>query len=387
MSKKFLSNKYKKSISTPMGEVVELANKYSDIINLSLGDPDFVTDGEIIEKAFIDTQNGCTGYADSTGDPELIEEIKSFYNDSYKYGVNDGEVMSVVGACHGMYLALESIIDDGDEVIIPEPYFTPYYNQIELVRGVPVTVETKEEDGFRLKAENLEEVITEKTKAIVINSPNNPTGACLSKEDLIEISKVVIKYDLVVIADEVYSGFSFVEKFFPIGSLPGMKERTITLGSFSKDYAMTGWRIGYVIAEKYIIDCIRDINEGICFSAPSMSQRAAIHGIRNRDKILSPMAQEYKKRVEYAHARINKIPELSVTKPQGTFYLFVNIKGTGMSSVEYSKYLLEKSKVLVIPGIAFGENCDDYVRIACTVGVLELEEAFNRMESAVVSRS
>lgn len=380
MSKKFLSERYKKSISTPMGEVVELAKKYSDIIDLSLGDPDFVTEDIIIDNAYLDTKNGCTGYADSTGDPELIDEITKFYNSNFDYNVKNGEVMSVVGACHGMYLALESIIDDGDEVIIAEPYFTPYYNQIKLVRGVPVVIQAKEENNFKIKAEDIEAAITDKTKAIIINSPNNPTGACLSKSDLEKISKVVIKNDIVVIADEVYGGFSYIDEFFPIASIEGMKERTITLGSFSKDYAMTGWRIGYVIAEKYIIDCIRDINEGICFSAPSMSQRAAIYGIRNREKILAPMAEEYKRRVEYAYARINKIPELSVIKPQGSFYLFMNIKGTGMKSIEYSKHLLEKSKVLVIPGIAFGDNCDDYVRIACTVGVLELEEAFNRIE-------
>ncbi|QZY56213.1 pyridoxal phosphate-dependent aminotransferase [Crassaminicella profunda] len=380
MKHRFLSKRYWNSITTPMAEVVDLAYKYDDLINLSLGDPDYITDKSIIDEAFLDAHKGHTRYADSLGDPELRYEIANFYQKTYNHELSDREIMSVVGACHGMYLVLEAILDDGDEVIVPEPYFTPYYNQIQLVRGKPVILETYEKDHFQIDVEKLKSLITNRTKAIVVNTPNNPTGACLDQEHLQAIAKVAIEHDLIVIADEVYGGFSFQREFVPMATIEGMKERTITLGSFSKDYAMTGWRIGYVLAPSYMIDCIRDINEGICFCAPSISQRAAIYAIRMRESILKPMAEEYKKRVEYAYKRINEIPKISVLPPQGTFYLFVNIKETGLSSVEMSKKMLEEAHVLVIPGSAFGKSGEGYIRIACTVGVDRLKEAFDRIE-------
>jgi aspartate/methionine/tyrosine aminotransferase len=380
MKHRFLSKRYWNSITTPMAEVVELSYKYDDLINLSLGDPDYITDKSIINEAFLDANKGHTRYADSLGDPQLRCEIANFYQRTYHYEVNDEEIMATVGACHGMYLILEAILDDGDEVIVPEPYFTPYYNQIQLVRGKPVILETYERDHFQIDVEKLKGLITNRTKAIIINTPNNPTGACIDEEHLKKIAKVAIEHDLIVIADEVYGGFSFQKPFVPMAKIEGMKERTITLGSFSKDYAMTGWRIGYALAPNYIIDCIRDINEGICFSAPSISQRAAIHAIRMRENVLEPMAKEYKKRVEYAYKRINEIPKISVLPPQGTFYLFVNIKETGLTSMEMSRKLLEEAHVLVIPGSAFGKSGEGYIRIACTVGVERLKEAFDRIE-------
>lgn len=380
MKHRFLSKRYWNSITTPMAEVVELAYKYDDLINLSLGDPDYFTDKYVIDSAFTDAHNGHTRYADSLGDPELRKEIVKFYKEAYNYKIEQNEIMSVVGACHGMYLALEAILDDGDEVILPEPYFTPYYNQIQLARGKSVILETYEEDSFQIDVERLSGLITNRTKAIIVNNPNNPTGACLSKKNLQEIAKVAIENDLIVLADEVYSGFSFSEQFVPLTAIDEMKDRTITFGSFSKDYAMTGWRIGYVLGPNYIIDCIRDINEGICFSAPTISQRAAISAIRMRDKILPPMAAEYKKRVYYAYERINKIPRMSVGHPQGTFYLFVNMKELGLNSIEICRKILEEAHVLVIPGSAFGTSCEGYVRIACTVGIDLLEEAFDRIE-------
>ncbi|TCO74583.1 pyridoxal phosphate-dependent aminotransferase [Marinisporobacter balticus] len=380
MKHKFLSKRYWNSGATPMAEVVELAYKYDDLINLSLGDPDYITDKHVIDASSLDAHNGHTRYADSLGDIELRKELVNFYKNQYDYEVSDREMMMVVGACHGMYLVLEAILDDGDEVIVPAPYFVPYYDQITLARGKAVILETYEKDHFQIDVERLRTCITNRTKAIIVNTPNNPTGACLNKETLEDIAKVAKEHDLIVIADEVYGGFSFHEPFIPITTFDGMKERTITLGSFSKDYAMTGWRIGYVLASNFIIDCIRNINEGICFSAPSISQRAAIHAIKKRESILPPMVEEYKKRMFYAYERINNIPEMSVLPPQGTFYLFVNIKGTGLSSMEISRKILEEGHVLVIPGSAFGKSGEGYVRIACTVAVEKLKEAFDRIE-------
>ncbi|KAB3539022.1 pyridoxal phosphate-dependent aminotransferase [Alkaliphilus pronyensis] len=380
MKHRFLSKRYWSSITTPMAEVVDLASKYKDIINLSLGDHDWITDKNVIDAAFKDTHQGHTKYTDSLGDPELREEIIKYYSEEYGYGLEMTEVMAVVGGCHGMHLVLEGILDDGDEVIVPEPFFTPYKHQIQLARGKMVALKTCEEDSFQIDSQELRNLITNRTKALILNTPNNPTGACYSKETLKNIAEIAVENDLIIISDDIYGAFSYGEAFQPITTLEGMKERTITIGSFSKDYAMTGWRIGYVLAPDYIIQCIRDINEGICFSAPSISQRAALHALSRRREIQSPMVDEYKKRVFYGYERICKIPKMSVLPPKGSFYLFVNIKETGLTSVEISKKILEEAHVLVIPGNAFGKCGEGYIRLACTVDIRALKEAFDRIE-------
>lgn len=380
MKHRFLAKRYWKDITTPMGEVALLAHRHPDLINLSLGDPDYITDNIIIEGALADAKKGHTRYTDPQGYLELREEIAAFYEEEYKCAVTPEEIMIVVGACHGMYLVLEAILDEGDEVIVPAPYFTPYDLQIKLAKGNPVILETYEEDGFQIDTERLKSLITNRTKALIINTPNNPTGASLSSKTMEEVAKVAIEQDLLIIADDIYGAFSFKEPFFPMLSIPGMKERTITIGSFSKDYAMTGWRMGYVIAPDFITACIRDINEGVCFASPSVSQRAALYALRNRKDIQPPMIEEYKKRVFYAYERICKIPNMSILEPQGSFYLFVNIKKTGLSSTEVVKKMLAESHVLTIPGHAFGACGEGYIRIACTVGVEQLKEVFDRLE-------
>jgi len=387
MKHKFLSKKFWNTISTPMAEVFELSYKYDDVINLSLGDPDFITDSGIIAGAFEDAIKGHTKYTDSLGDPELREGIIQYYNNLYGYQLGMNEIMAVVGACHGMYLVLEAILDEGDEVIVPEPYFTPYANQIDLTGGRLIPLDTHEEDGYQIDAARLKKLITNRTKAIIINTPNNPTGACLSKKTTEALAEAAIENDLIVISDDIYGSFSFGEPFVPITTLKGMKERTITIGTFSKDYAMTGWRIGYVLAPEYIISCIRDINEGVCFSAPSISQRAAIHALKMREKVQPAMVEEYRKRVFYAYERINQVPWMSVNTPQGSFYLFPNIKKTSLTSAEISKRILEEAHVLVVPGNAFGKCGEGYLRISCTVELGKLREAFDRIENMDITIS
>ncbi|MHB1391595.1 MAG: pyridoxal phosphate-dependent aminotransferase [Clostridia bacterium] len=350
-------------------------------MNLSLGDPDLLTDSRIITEAFADASKGHTRYTDSLGDPELREEIILYYKNSYGYQVGMSEVIAVVGACHGMYLVLEAILDAGDEVIVPEPYFTPYEHQIQLAGGRMVALETFEEEGFQINIERLKALITNRTKAIIINTPNNPTGACYSAKTPAALGSTAIANDILVISDDIYGAFSFSEQFLPITTIAGMKERSITIGSFSKDYAMTGWRIGYILAPDYFIGCIRDINEGVCFSAPSISQRAAIHALRLRDKLQPALIAEYKKRIFYACEQINQIAGMSVLPPQGSFYLFVNIKKTGLTSAEISRRILEEAHVLVVPGNAFGKSGEGYIRIACTVNVDKLRDAFDRIGS------
>jgi aspartate/methionine/tyrosine aminotransferase len=379
MQKRFLAKKYLRDNSNPLALAASLLGE-KDIINLSIGDPDFITDRIIIEGAFKDAVKGHTKYTKPSGDPELIKEIARFYFEEYDIAVNEAEIMVTVGACHGMYTVLKAITDEGDEVIVPEPYFTPYKDQIEQVGGKIVTLTTTEEEGFSININTLKSLINEKTKAIIINSPNNPTGACYDRRTLEALAKLAIENDIIIISDEVYDAFMFEEKHTSILSIHGMKERSVVLGSFSKGFAMTGWRIGYAIAPDYITRCMVQINEGICFSAPSISQRAAIHALKYRNNIQPSIIESFKERMEYAAERINTIKGMKVLKPKGSIYLFVNIKGTGMTSAEFCKTLLEKTKVVVLSGHAFGEVGEGFVRIACTVNMEVLEKAFDRMQ-------
>jgi aspartate/methionine/tyrosine aminotransferase len=381
MKHRFISKRYWNSISTAMGKSVSLTNRYDDIINLSLGDPDLITDEKIIDGAMRDAKLGHTHYTDSYGDPELRREIIKYFKEDYAISFEDEEIMVTTSGCHAMWLVLEAILDDGDEVIIHEPYFTPYPQQIELARGKPVVLETYEEEEFQINVERLEKLITNRTKAIIVNTPNNPTGVCFSRKTMEDIARVAIKYDLIVIADDIYTSFSYAEPFIPIVSLPGMKERTITIGSFSKNFAMTGWRIGYVMAPEFIIKTMKDINENNVFTAPSVSQRAAIYALRLRNEICPEIVEEYKKRMMYAYERICKIPNMSCLPPKGSIYLFVNIKKAGLTSEEVCDKLLEEAHVLALPGNAFGRCGEGFIRLALTIDIEKLKEAFDRMEN------
>lgn len=381
MKHQFIAKRYWKDKSTAMGQSDVIAKSFDDVINLSLGDPDVITHNIIIDNAFNDAKAGHTKYTDFRGDPELRQEIINYYKEEYKMNIKDEEVFVCTSACHGMYLALEAIIDDGDEVILQAPYFTPYPQQVELARGIPVELPTYEEEDFQINIERLESCITERTKALIINSPSNPTGNCLTVEVMEKIAAIAEKYNLIVIADDIYTSFSYQNTFVPFASLPNMKDRTITLNSFSKNFAMTGWRIGNIIAPDYIINVIQQINENVVFTAPSISQRAAIHALRNRHEIQPPMIEEFRKRMFYAAERINKIPKLSVIyPPKGSFYLFMNIKETGLTSEEAADLILKEAHVVTLPGNAFGACGEGYIRIACTVDVEKLKEAFDRIE-------
>lgn len=381
MKHKFIAKRYWKDQSTAMGQSDVLAKSFDDVINLSLGDPDLTTHELIIENAFEDAKAGHTKYTDFRGAPELRSEICKFYKEEYGMDVADEEVFVSASACLGMYLALEAIVDDGDEVILQAPYFTPYPQQVELARGIPVELPTYEEEAFQINTERLESLITERTKALVINSPSNPTGNCLTVETMEKIAAIAEKYDLIVISDDIYTSFSYQNPFVPFASLPGMKERTIIINSFSKNFTMTGWRVGNIIAPDYIIRTIQQINENVVFTAPSISQRAAIYALRNRETVQPEMVAEYKKRMFFAAERINEIPKMSVIyPPKGSFYLFINIKKSGLTSEEAADVILRKAHVLMLPGNAFGNCGEGYLRIACTVGVDKLGEAMDRIK-------
>lgn len=380
MKNRYISKRYWKDTSTAMGASDTMSKSFDDCINLSLGDPDITTDKRIIQAAYEDALAGHTKYTDFRGDPELIDEICRFYAEEYNVEVPNEEVFVSTSGCYAMYLVLEAILDDGDEVIMQSPYFTPYVQQIELTRGIPVELPTYEEEDFQINMERLESLITERTKAVIINSPSNPTGNCLSEETLHKLADIADTYDLLIIADDIYTAFSFQNKFVPIISLDECRKRVITINSFSKNFTMTGWRVGNIIAPQEIIEVIQRINENVTFTAPSISQRAAIKALRDRNEIQPPMIEEYRKRMYYAAERINGIPNMSVIyPPKGSFYLFINIKKTGLSSVEAADYILENAHVLTLPGTAFGRCGEGYIRAACVVEVQKLKEAFDRI--------
>ena len=384
MKHKFIAKRYWKDQSTAMGQSDVMAKSFNDVIDLSLGDPDLTTDFRIIDAAFADAKAGHTKYTDFRGDPELRQAVIDFYKEEYDMDIVDEEIFIAASGCLAMYLVLEAILDDGDEVILQAPFFTPYPQQVELARGIPIELPTYEEEDFQIDVDRLESLITERTKALVINSPSNPTGNCLTVETMEKIAEIAEKYDLIVISDDIYTAFSYQNPFVPFASLPGMKERTIIINSFSKNFTMTGWRVGNIIAPDYIIKIVQQINENVVFTAPSISQRAAIFALHHRDEVQPPMIEEYRKRMFYAAERINKIPKMSVIyPPKGSFYLFINIKEMGLSSVEAADMILQKAHVLMLPGNAFGECGEGYVRIACTVNVDTLKEAFDRIEKVM----
>lgn len=361
-----------------LANIGTLAKTTPDLLDLSIGDPDIITDKTIIEAAFADVKAGHTKYTESGGEITFINAVIDFYKRFYHLEVAADQVRATVGASHAMYLALQVILDPGDEVILHEPFFSPYKEQIIQSQGVPVVVPTYEKDGFEIDIDLLEAAVSPKTKAFILNSPNNPTGAVFSKEAFTKIAALAKKYDFYIISDEVYDGFSFYSDFTPM--LAFAREHTILLGSLSKNFAMTGWRIGYMIAPPYINEAAKLLNEGITYSAPSPSQRAAIYALNHAETLIPQVTAIFQKRLEYIAERIAAIPYLSLHPVKGSMYAFVNITRTQMSSVPFSEYLLKETKVLVIPGLAFGESGDNYVRIAATQPIPILKEAFDRLE-------
>lgn len=378
--KSLISGRYQKSEKTAMGEVFDFLKKYDDIINLSIGDPDIITDSSVIERMAEDAKAGHTKYTDYRGYPELRAEIAKFYKEEYDADVDDSEIFISAGGCVSMYLVMEAILNDGDEVIIPDPYFVPYPSQVELARGKAVMLPTYEEEGFQINIDRLEKLVTEKTRAIILNTPNNPTGSCLSLETMHKIAEFCEKHDIIVVADDIYTAFSFDLEFVPIMNIDSMKKRTITINSFSKNFVMTGFRVANIIAPEEVIQTIQKINENVVFTTPSVSQRAALHALRMRHQIQPAIIDEFRERVKYCRQRVSSIKNMSVLEEGGSFYVFPNIKATGLSSNEVTKLMMEEAHVLVLPGNAFGSCGEGYIRISCTVGIEKLREAFDRIE-------
>ncbi len=379
MSDRFIADLQKGQELGMLSKTEELLARYGDIIDLSVGDPDMTTPAPIIEASYKDSLAGHTHYTAFRGDPELRQEIVNFYREEYGVHIEDENVFVVTSANMGMFIALFTCLNPGDEVLIPDPCFPVYTEQIRMCRGKAVSVPTYEEERFRFNPARAREYVTDKTKALIINTPNNPTGACMCREDMQEIADFAEEFDLLVIADDIYTSMSYEAPFMPFMSLPGMRERTITINSASKDFVMTGYRIGWTVSPAHLADAMRKANDVMVFTAPAPSQRAALYALKHRHDVMPPVLEEFRKRVFKAAELIQSIPKLSVLPPMGTFYLFVNIKETGLTSEEFAYKVLEDAHVLMLSGTAFGAAGEGYVRIACTRSIEDLTEAMERI--------
>ncbi len=358
----------------------DLAAEMPHCISLGVGEPDFKTPWTIRDAGIRSLEQGRTRYTANAGIKELRAEICRYLARRMELNYQPSEVLVTVGGSEAIDLTIRALVKPGDEVIIPEPCFVCYEPITSLTGGVPVHIATKVEDDFRLRADQLRAAITPRTKAIIFNNPTNPTGMAYGNDTLEMLARVAKEYDLLIAADEIYTTYLYEGDFRPLRTLPGMAERTITLNSFSKNFLMTGWRVGVIIAEPELLEVMNDINGSLIYTAPSISQRAAIHALSMRREIREKYVTAYRDRIFYTADRIEKIPYLSLVRPKGTFYLFPGIEKTGLTDDEFCNVLLDKAHVLVSHGKAFGTAGAGHFRIACTVGIDTLKIAFDRME-------
>ena len=375
----FTSDRIKSIKPSGIRKFFDIANKIEDCISLGVGEPDFDTPWHITEEGIYSLEQGRTFYTSNQGLPELREEISKWNKRKYNLDYPTEDIIVTCGGSEAIDIALRACINPGDEVIILEPNYVCYEPDILLAGGVAVKIRLKNENEFRLTKKELEEAITDKTKILLMNYPNNPTGAIMTKEDLEEIAEVIKKHDLLVISDEIYSELTYSSKHCSIGSLGGMKERTITINGFSKAFSMTGWRLGYVMGPKPIMDQVKKIHQFVIMSAPTISQYAGLEALRNGDGDIEMMKKEYDKRRKFLLKEFKRLG-LPCFEPRGAFYIFPYIGKYGMSSEEFATNLLEKEHVVVVPGTAFGDSGEGFVRISYAYSLDALKEAIKRIE-------
>ncbi len=357
----------------------DIVSEMPDAISLGVGEPDFDTPWHVREEGIYSLERGRTFYTSNAGLKELKEEICRYLKRRCQVEYDPAhEIMVTVGGSEAIDLALRAMVNPGDEVLIPTPCYVSYYPCAVLADAVPVNIELKEENEFRLTAEELRAHITPRTKILVLPFPNNPTGAIMERADLEAVAQVVIEKDLMVISDEIYSELTYSGDHVTIASLPGMKERTVLINGFSKAYAMTGWRLGYAAAPKLILDQMLKIHQYAIMCAPTTSQYAAVEALRNGDEDVAMMRESYDQRRRFVLKTLEEMG-LSCFEPKGAFYVFPNISRFGMSSEKFAEELLRSEKVAVVPGSAFGACGEGFVRISYAYSLKALKEALGRV--------
>ena len=363
----------------------DIVQEMDDVISLSVGEPDFDTPWHIRDEGIYSLEKGRTFYTSNAGLKELKEEVASYLK--RKQGVTynpQNEIFITVGGSEAIDLALRAMLNPGEEVLIPQPSYVSYEPCAILADGVPVIIELKAENEFRLTAKELEEAITDKTKIVILPFPNNPTGAIMEKKNLEEIAEVIIKHDLFVISDEIYSELTYKDKHVSIVEIPGMQERTILINGFSKAYAMTGWRLGYACGPKEIIAQMLKIHQFAIMCAPTTSQYAAVEALRNGDEDVEQMRESYNQRRRYLMHAFKEMG-LECFEPFGAFYVFPCIKEFGLSSEEFATRFLKEEKVAIVPGTAFGDCGEGFLRISYASSLENLKIAMGRL-SAFIDR-
>lgn len=361
----------------------DIVSEMKDAISLGVGEPDFETPWHIREEGIYSLEKGRTVYTSNAGLKELKVEIckylKRRFDLEYDY---HAETIVTVGGSEAIDIALRAMLDLGDEVLVPEPSYVSYVPCVTLAGGKPVTIELKVEDEFKLTKQQLLDSITDKTKVLILPFPNNPTGAIMSYEELEEIAKVVIEKDLFVLSDEIYSELTYGSNHVSIASIPGMKERTIVINGFSKSYAMTGWRLGYAVGPKVIIEQMIKIHQFAIMCAPTTSQYAAVEALKNGDPDVVMMREAYDARRKFLVRAFNDMG-LPCFEPFGAFYVFPCIKELGMTSEEFATKLLQEEKVAVVPGTAFGDCGEGFLRISYAYSIENLKIALERIQRFV----
>lgn len=361
----------------------DIVSEMQDAISLGVGEPDFDTPWHIRDEGIYTLEKGRTFYTSNAGLKELRIEIAKYLDRRFHLQYDPlKEILITVGGSEGIDNAFRAMLDPGDEVLIPQPSYVSYEPCCILAGGVPVIIELKEENQFRLTAEELEAAITPKTKMLVLPFPNNPTGAVMEKSDLQAIAQVVIDHDLYVLSDEIYAELCYLEEHTSIASLPGMKERTVVINGFSKSHAMTGWRLGYACGPQIIMDQILKIHQFAIMCAPTNSQYAAVEAMRNGDEDVAMMREQYNQRRRFLVHEFERMG-LECFEPFGAFYIFPSIKEFGMTSDEFATRLLREEKVAVVPGTAFGDCGEGFLRISYAYSLENLKIALGRLEKFI----
>jgi len=364
-------------------KMFDLAQKYDDVVKLTVGEPNFDTPQYIKDAAKRAIDEGYTHYSPNAGLPELREAIaKEYLKYSRDYTLEN--VMITVGGMEAITMCLIATVNPGDEVIIPDPCFPNYVGQVMVAGAKPVSVPVYEENDFSIKAEDIEKAIKPKTKAILLNSPSNPLGSVITKEEIIKIAELVKKYDLIVYSDEVYDKIIFDDfEYFSIAQIPEVRDQVLVINSFSKSHAMTGWRIGYIVGHKDIISAMPKLQEGIVSCVSTFTQRAALEALQGSQDEVKKMHSDYLRRRDILIDGLNSIPGISCKKSPGSFYAFANIKALGVSSEQFAEDLVKHARVVVVPGSAFGSMGEGYFRTVFANSDENLKEAVRRIDEYV----
>ncbi len=377
----FISKRVAQAPPSGIRKFFDIAAEMEDVISLGIGEPDFVTPAPILQAGIDSLNRGETQYTSNSGTIELREALSRHLNKRYRVEYEaDSEILVTVGVSEALYLVMTAVLDPGDEVIIPEPCFVAYGPEVSFAGGVPVAVPTYVADDFQVTAETIEKAITPKTKALLLGYPNNPTGAVMTKEVMTDIAALAEEHDLLIISDEIYDRLVYGVEHICVPALPGMRDRTILLGGFSKDYAMTGWRIGYACANPDLLAAMRKVHQYTIMSAPTTAQAAALAALEVGEDYVEEMRLKYDRRRRLIVDGFNRLG-LACFEPKGAFYAFPSIAASGMSSNDFAWKLLEEQEVALVPGDAFGASGAGFVRASYATGYKDIEEALNRIES------